>query len=90
MGRYWFKAKKYGYGLQPVSWPGWVAILCLCALILASFYLNICVYFISGVKPALKDWLRYGLDVIILSALFIAVFKNKTDGELKWRWGKDE
>ncbi|MCD6413842.1 MAG: hypothetical protein J7L54_06835 [Elusimicrobia bacterium] len=90
MSAHWFKPKKYGWGLQPVSWQGWVATLCLCALILISFYLNIHVHFMNGIKPTLKDWLRFGPDVVVLSALFVVIFKNKTDGKLKWRWGKDE
>ncbi len=90
MGKYWFKPKRYGYGLYPVSLQGWVATLCLCVLILVSFYLNIHAHFIIGARPSLREWLRFGLDVIILSALFLVLFKDKTEGEIRWRWGRDK
>jgi len=85
MSKYWFKPKKYGWGIGfPTAWQGWLAILCLVILILISAYINN-IYIYSLV---LKDVLRFVLDTIILSILFIVLFKEKTDGEIRWRWGK--
>jgi len=87
MNKYWFKPHKYGYGTHPVTWQGWLALFFLLILIMTSFFINIIL--LNGmITVGLKDWLRYGLDVVILAALFHVVFKDKIDGELKWRWGK--
>lgn len=86
MAPYWFKQKTYGIGIYPVTWQGWLALLCLCALITVSFYINI----MQGQtisSTTLKDWLQYGLDVIILGALFHVILKDKVEGEIRWRWG---
>jgi len=91
MSRYWFKAKTYGYGTYPISWQGWVATLLLCLLIGVSFYVNFlgdAVYLHS--ITFLKNWLRYFLDVIMLSTLFLILVKDKVEGGLKWRWGNDD
>ncbi len=87
MAQFWFKPKKYGWGTYPTVWQGWTATLVLVLLIMVSFYINI----IQGrvISADLKDWLRYGLDVIILTTLFLVVFKDKVEGGLRWRWGKE-
>ena len=38
---------------------------------------------------AIRGWLRLALDVVILAGLFTALFKEKTEGENRWRWGKE-
>ncbi len=83
MSKYWFKPKKYGYGTYPITWQGWLATLGLCILIIVSCYVNI------PAIETLKGWLRFILDVIILAILFLILFKEKTDGEIRWRWGKE-
>ncbi len=89
MAQYWFKPKRYGYGNFPVTWQGWLATLCLVALIMVSFYSDIPM---AGRKAvaSLKEWLRFGLDATILTTLFIVLFNEKTEGGIRWRWGKDK
>jgi uncharacterized membrane protein YhfC len=84
MGNYWFKVKKYGIGTYPITWQGWLALLCLCILIITSLYINILFQY----PVSLKDWLQFTLDTIILGTLFTLLFKEKTEGEIRWRWGK--
>ena len=43
----------------------------------------------DAISQSLKDWLRYALDSIMLVFLFIVIFKDKTDGEVKWNWGNN-
>jgi hypothetical protein len=87
MSQFWFKPKKYGYGVYPATWQGWVALFCLCLLILVVMYVDLPIG--EGIIPTLKEWLRYLLDLFILTALFLLIFKDKVEGGLKWRWGKD-
>ena len=88
MSKYWFKPKRYGYGTYPTTWQGWLSLFSLIILIMASFFINITISNRILTAP-LKDWFRFSLDFIILTTLFHAVLKDKVDGELKWRWGKE-
>jgi Na+/melibiose symporter-like transporter len=80
---YWFKPKQYGYGATPVTWQGW-------ALTIAAM---IVIVFASLLIPVLADgspWIYAAIvvDVIAIAALWIVAWR-KTDGEMRWRWGKD-
>ncbi|MFC1703997.1 hypothetical protein ACFL1E_04340 [Candidatus Omnitrophota bacterium] len=86
MAGYWFKPKRYGWGLYPISWQGWLSTACLIGLILVSLYSN----GFTTHTATLKDLLSFILDVIILSVLFIVLFREKTDGQLRWRWGGND
>ena len=74
MTTYWFEPKRYGYGATPITWQGWVFIICVIALIiLLAAYLD----------PA-GPW--YYLSLIIIIFTTISVSKYKTKGVWKWRW----
>lgn len=86
MKKYWFKPKKYGYGVYPISWEGWLATLLLIGLLFASAYIN------NFFEPTaeivtIKNGLQFLLDVVILAGLFMLLITGKVNGELKWRWG---
>ena len=83
MNKYWFKPKKYGYGFQPSSLEGWLLTLGLVLLIILSAYTNN--FFTTDIS--MTNGFRYIFDVIIIITIFTLVAKDKTDGELKWRWG---
>lgn len=84
MSQCWFKAKECGWGTGlPISWEGWVATLCLVLVISASAYINLLKD--KNIRPAFRDWLRFALDTIILTALFCLVLQNKIAGGLQWR-----
>ena len=88
MSKYWFKAKKYGWGTSwPIAWQGWVSILCLIVLILVFAYVDN--LFGKETHTTPKDFLRFFLDVLILSILFCLTLNDKVEGGLKWRWGKE-
>jgi len=86
MSEYWFRPKTYGYGATPINWKGWASTLAFAAVIAAiagGFLLSA-----SG---------RGSLDRIILGAVLLAALvagftwfaQSKTEGEWRWRWGKD-
>jgi general stress protein CsbA len=83
MTQYWYKPKKYGYGAQPITWQGWVAILLLVMLLLAVNYAD----FPNRHAISLRNWLRFGIDFIEITALFLILIKDKVEGGLRWRWG---
>ena len=77
----WFAPKRFGYGAgRPIAWQGWALI---------SSYL---------VVIALVAWLDQQTDgrvrvvgfvlFVAATATFVALVLKRTDGELKWRWGK--
>ena len=83
MKKYWFKPKNYGYGFYPISWEGWISTFTLMGLLFISAYVN--GFFISEV--GIKNGLSFLFDVLILSGVFTALFKDKVKGGLQWKWG---
>jgi hypothetical protein len=86
MKPYWFVPKSYGYGFVPVTFIGWVCTLIFVGLILLSAYIN--GFFHDAVTK--ETGFRFLLDLVLLIGLFTVSFKDKVDGELKWRWGKEK
>ena len=88
MKKQWFTPKKYGWGFFPVTIKGWIATLVLIGLIFASAYTNN--FFDSGDNPVIhtKEGVRFLLDLIVLCCLFTILFKDRLEGQLTWRWGK--
>ncbi|MBL9148878.1 MAG: hypothetical protein JNM94_09320 [Phycisphaerae bacterium] len=78
--RYWFAAKRYGWGWGlPCAWQGWVVLLGYVALLVAG------VPFVStGV-----DVILYLTYVLVLSAILVAICW-KTGEPARWRWGDGE
>lgn len=75
--KYWFPAKKYGWGWgAPVTWQGWLVLLVfLGALTGGALYID------PKVSPV-----GYFAYVTVLGAAFIAVC-YKTGEPPRWRWG---
>ena len=85
MNKYWFKPKTYGYGYVPISVEGWIATLFLILIGLSIAYLN------NFFNPANLTWsnaLIFVSSVIVLGFVFLKLFKKKSDGGLKFNWGK--
>ena len=77
--RYWFPAKKYGWGWGfPITWEGWV----VAAGFVASL-VGLAVVVSPGESP-----LRYLLLVLVATAVFLAICWAKGEPP-KWRWGGD-
>jgi hypothetical protein len=78
--KYWFPAKRYGWGWGiPSSWQGWLVSAGFAGLLVAGSFL---------VPPgtALGPYLAY---VAVLCALLVGVCWLKGEPP-RWRWGNDE
>ena len=74
--KYWFKPKRYGYGVVPSSLEGWLVTL---IFILITIY--------AAIKIENNSF-HFMVILIIGIIIFTLIAKNKTEGEWKWRWGK--
>jgi len=75
--KYWFPAKRYGWGWGPPSaWQGWVVLLSYLALVLAG------IPFVHASKGSLV----YVAYVSVLTATLIAICWLKGEPP-RWRWG---
>ena len=74
--RYWFPAKRYGWGWgAPRTWQGWA--------VLALFTLVVGVAAIAGEGG---PWSVVGIGVATAALLGIA---GKTGEPTRWRWGRE-
>jgi len=74
----WFRPKRYGWGASPANWRGWLATGVFVVVIVAADLA------LTG-GPLL---FRLGAFVLLL-ALFAWIAVNKTEGDLRWRWGSE-
>ncbi len=81
---YWFRPKRYGYGLVPISLGGWIATLVLLSVVFMAGYAH------DIFEPTItqKAICNFIIDLITLTGLFLVLMKDKTKGEIKWNWGK--
>jgi hypothetical protein len=78
--RYWFPAKRYGWGWGlPIAWQGWLALVAFVVLVAAGAL-------VFRPRHALLPYLVY---VVVLIAVLTAIcwFKGEPP---RWRWGADE
>ena len=74
--RYWFPAKRYGWGGLPSAWQGWVVLISYFALVLGG------IPFIQVTKGNVL----YVAYVSVLTVALIAVCWL-TGEPPRWRWG---
>lgn len=75
--RYWFAAKRYGWGWGlPLTWQGWVVLGVFAALLSAGALL-----LTPGRGPA------FAIYVLVTSAALVLVCYLKGEPP-RWRWGK--
>jgi hypothetical protein len=78
--RYWFRAKRYGWGWGlPCTWEGWLVLATFVGLIVVGSVL-------FPPKASLFPYLVYILTVV---ALLLGVCWLKGE-PLRWRWGNDQ
>jgi hypothetical protein len=78
--RYWFAAKRYGWGWgRPIAWQGWLVFAAFILLLAAG-----AVLFTSSRKPG--EFLAY---IAVLCAALFGVCYLK-GAPLRWRWGEDK
>jgi hypothetical protein len=74
--KYWFRAKRYGWGWGlPCAWQGWVVLILFVAALIGAAKL---------IDPAHKPF-HFGGMVIFLSFVLLAVYRGKAEPP-KWRW----
>jgi hypothetical protein len=84
MTQNWFRPKMYGYGATPVTWQGWaVTLATVLAMVAVSVFLRLEAKSFWGLAALLA------FDVVAICFL-IVVSRRKTEGEWRWRWGKDD
>ncbi len=83
MAKAWFAPKRFGYGAGvPIAWQGWVTLLAFFVAI--TLMMKIPRYFLTpGAATAVSL-----CGVVLLSAIFVAIAKAKTEGEWRWRNGE--
>lgn len=75
--RYWFRAKRYGWGWGlPLTWEGWLALAAFVGLVALS----------GLVFSPVSQPVAYAVSIILLSAALIAVCYFKGE-PTRWRWG---
>ncbi|MCX5542474.1 hypothetical protein M3A49_23750 [Paraburkholderia sp. CNPSo 3076] len=78
-GKYWFRAKRYGWGWGlPLTWQGW--------LVLAVYVLSICLVAVFF-EPHGHPFAFAGL--VILATLALSAVCWLKGEPPRWRWGKE-
>jgi hypothetical protein len=74
--KYWFRAKKYGWGwTTPATWQGWT--------IYAAYFAAI-----AGCLVSIQTESQRAICIVSITALLIIVVVLKGERPLAWRWGK--
>jgi len=77
--RYWFPAKRYGWGWgAPTAWQGWAVLLGFFGLLAAGFLW----------LPPHRSMAAFAAYVFMLSAVLVAICWWKGEPP-RWRWGDD-
>jgi hypothetical protein len=78
--KYWFPAKRYGWGWgPPSSWQGWAVIAVFVVLVSAGVF----------AFPPARNTGAFVAFVAVLNGLLIAVCWLKGEPP-RWRWGNDD
>jgi hypothetical protein len=78
--RYWFPAKRYGWGWgPPVTWEGWIVLASFFALVVAGIFL----------VPPQQSMPAFVGYVIALTVVLTAICWLKGEPP-RWRWGNDD
>jgi len=76
--KFWFGAKRYGYGWGiPVRWQGWAVLVAYFALVGGGIY-----YFKPHRSaPALVVY------IVLLTVVLVAIIAATGERPVRWRWG---
>ena len=67
--RYWFKQKRYGYGVTPNTWEGWLTlVIFVLAILSGSILIENATYFYAFIT------------LIVLAVIWISKAKTKNRG----------
>ncbi len=84
MEKYWFKAKRYGWGWRPVTWQGWIIMLVYVAALILTVYA-------TGLnKHSTSDSLFTAAAVFVALTLLLLAICYQTGEKPRWRWGDND
>jgi hypothetical protein len=83
-GNPWFVPKPRGYGAVPSGWQGWAVI----GVAVAAMVVLAVLCFGDG-APTVGEIIAFILGDLVIVAVLVVVAKAKTDGEWRWRSGKE-
>jgi hypothetical protein len=89
MTDYWFKPKTYGYGATPISWKGWAVVIGFVVMVAGATYGWLLLPAVAGVTSEFTNWVIWALVVAGLVNGLVNIARAKTNGEWRWRLGKN-
>ncbi|MBO0766365.1 MAG: hypothetical protein J2P50_17490 [Hyphomicrobiaceae bacterium] len=88
MEEYWFKPHASGYGAAPANWKGWAALAGYIVVVLALVGpLTAWPADLPAGPAAWQVVTAFGMTAA-LTLGFLRLCRAKTEGEWRWRWGK--
>jgi hypothetical protein len=88
MSHHWFKPHAYGYGATPINWKGWAAVAAYAAVLVAVSLPLMAWPADMPAGPAAWQIATWLIMVGLLTFGFLRLCRARTDGEWRWRWGK--
>jgi hypothetical protein len=88
MSDYWFKPHDYGYGATPTSWKGWAAVAGYVAVVLVLVLSLAALPEDMPEGPRAWQIATWVIMVGLLTLGFVRLCRARTDGEWRWRWGR--
>jgi len=82
--KYWFRSKRFGWGIMPITWEGWITTLMLLGLVQLSAYLNN----IFNDQITHQDTLSFLFDTILIILITMPLLTKRCQDEPRWRWGR--
>lgn len=80
----WFAPKRYGYGASlPIRWQGWLLLIGYLIAMIAALPLML------ALLPKPQAVLAAATVSVLLTAVFVLIVRDRTEGGWRWRWGKD-
>ncbi len=76
MPNYWFKPKKFGWGITPISKEGWLLTLLISLLLFADGYA------IYNTYPQPFATIKFIIDTFIITFVFLLSVKRKIKGDI--------
>ncbi|HYM16703.1 MAG TPA: hypothetical protein VEZ14_14205 [Dehalococcoidia bacterium] len=80
--RYWFRARRYGYGWTPNTWQGWVIMAAWAVLFVGLVTASTAL----ASRGAGSIALTIG-GAVVLTVALLAICRAKGE-PARWRWGK--
>ncbi len=85
----WFKPKSHGYGASPANWKGWAATFAFLLVELVLVWILLLRPILETGEPTLGQFVFWAFCSGALTVGFVWLTKAKTDGEWRWRWGRE-